>query len=136
LGYFGHFDSFVYPLYCFYNQATENTHGESESAHFPRHPLYGDVHHGVFDNSRNFTRAGFGGRLDIACMLDIYLFSIGFSMTFAALFSKTWRINIVHASARKCRRVTIRATDVLLPFTVLMVLNMTILITWTIVAPL
>jgi hypothetical protein len=74
--------------------------------------------------------------LDIACMLDIYLFSSGFSMTFAALFSKTWRINIVHASARKFRRVTIRTTDVLLPFAILMVLNMTILITWTILAPL
>jgi hypothetical protein len=74
--------------------------------------------------------------LDIACMLNIYLFSIGFSMTFAALFSKTWRINIVYANARKCRRVTIRARDVLLPFAILMVLNMTILITWTIVSPL
>jgi hypothetical protein len=57
-------------------------------------------------------------------------------MTFAALFSKTWRINIVYANARKCRRVTIRARDVLMPFAVLMVLNMTILITWTFVAPL
>jgi gamma-aminobutyric acid type B receptor len=74
--------------------------------------------------------------LDIACMLDIYLLSVGFSMTFAALFSKTWRINIVHANARKFRRVTIRAKDVLLPFAILMVLNMTILITFTIVDPL
>jgi gamma-aminobutyric acid type B receptor len=69
-------------------------------------------------------------------MLDIYLFSVGFSMTFAALFTKTWRINIVYANARKCRRVTIRARDVLLPFAILIVLNMIILITWTIVAPL
>jgi gamma-aminobutyric acid type B receptor len=74
--------------------------------------------------------------LDVACMLDIYLFSLGFSTTFAALFSKTWRINIVHANARKFRRVTIRARDVLLPFAVLTVLNMVILVTWTIVAPL
>jgi hypothetical protein len=36
--------------------------------------------------------------LDVACMLDMYLFSIGFSTTFAALFSKTWRINIVHGT--------------------------------------
>jgi hypothetical protein len=74
--------------------------------------------------------------LDVACMLDMYLFSIGFSTTFAALFSKTWRINIVHANARKFRRVTIRPKDVLLPFVILTVLNMVILITWTIVAPL
>jgi hypothetical protein len=74
--------------------------------------------------------------LDIACMLDIYLFSIGFSTTFVALFTKTWRINIVYANARKFRRVTIRARDVLLPFAILMVTSMIILITWTIVAPL
>jgi hypothetical protein len=72
--------------------------------------------------------------LDVSCMLDIYLLSAGFSTTFAALFSKTWRINIVHANARKFRRVTILARDVLLPSAILMVLNMTILITWTIVA--
>jgi hypothetical protein len=74
--------------------------------------------------------------LDVACMLDMYLLSVGFSTTFAALFSKTWRINIVHANARKFRRVTIRTKDVLLPFVILTVLNLVILITWTIVAPL
>jgi hypothetical protein len=74
--------------------------------------------------------------LDVACMLDMYLFSFGFSTTFAALFSKTWRVNIVHRNAKKFRRVTIRPKDVLLPFVVLTVLNMIILITWTIVAPL
>jgi hypothetical protein len=74
--------------------------------------------------------------LDVACMLDMYLLSVGFSTTFAALFSKTWRINIVHTNARKFRRVTIRSKDVLLPFVILTVLNLVILITWTIVAPL
>jgi hypothetical protein len=38
--------------------------------------------------------------LDAACMLDIYLLSVGFSTTFAALFSKTWRINIVYKVSR------------------------------------
>jgi ABC-type branched-subunit amino acid transport system substrate-binding protein len=74
--------------------------------------------------------------LDVGCMLDKYLFSVGFSTTFAALFSKTWRINIVLANAKKFRRVTIRPRDVLLPFAVLVVSNMAILVTWTIVAPL
>jgi hypothetical protein len=74
--------------------------------------------------------------LDVACMLDRYLFSVGFSMTFAALFSKTWRINSVYANAKKCRRVTIRVKDALLPFATFTVLNIVILVTWTIVAPL
>jgi hypothetical protein len=74
--------------------------------------------------------------LDVSCMLDMYLFSVGFSTTFAALFSKTWRINIVLANAKKFRRVTIRPRDVLLPFTFLTVSNIVILVTWTIVAPL
>jgi hypothetical protein len=74
--------------------------------------------------------------LDVACMLDIYLFSVGFSVTFAALYAKTWRINSVIANAKKFRRVTIRPRDALPPFAIVLVLNMTILVTWTIVAPL
>jgi ABC-type branched-subunit amino acid transport system substrate-binding protein len=74
--------------------------------------------------------------LDVACMLNKYLFSVGFSTTFAALYAKTWRIHSVIANAKKFRRVTIRPRDALLPFAILIGLNMVILVTWTIVAPL
>jgi hypothetical protein len=40
--------------------------------------------------------------LDTACMLDIYLLSVGFSTTFAALFSKTWRIYMVRKKNGSC----------------------------------
>jgi ABC-type branched-subunit amino acid transport system substrate-binding protein len=73
--------------------------------------------------------------LDIACMLDIYLISVGFSTTFAALFSKTWRINIVYKHSKRFQRVVIRPIDVFLPFTILIGLNLVILVTWTVVAP-
>jgi hypothetical protein len=74
--------------------------------------------------------------LDAACMLDIYLLSVGFSTTFAALFSKTWRINIVYKHSKMFQRVTIRPRDVFLPFAILIALNLAILVTWTFVAPL
>jgi hypothetical protein len=74
--------------------------------------------------------------LDIACMLDIYLFSVGFSTTFAALFSKTWRIYMVYKHSKKFHRVTIRPIDVFLPFAILVGLNLVVLVTWTLVAPL
>jgi hypothetical protein len=74
--------------------------------------------------------------LDVACMLDIYLLALGFSTTFAALFSKTWRINIVYKHSKRFQRVAIRPRDVLLPFATLIGLNLAILVTWTLVAPL
>lgn len=83
--------------------------------------------------------------LDAACMSDIYPLSVGLSTTplsvglsttFAALFSKTWRINIVYKHSKTVQRVTIRPLDVFLPFAFLIVLNLVILVSWTVVAPL
>jgi hypothetical protein len=47
----------------------------------------------------------------IACMAFPWLFSIGFSTSYAALFSKIWRINKVFNAAHRMRRVTVKRTE-------------------------
>jgi hypothetical protein len=60
---------------------------------------------------------------------------MGLTVTFAALFSKLWRINqLFHATSFRRLRVTER--DVLMPFAGLFTLNALLLIVWTIVDPL
>lgn len=72
---------------------------------------------------------------DIACMAAPWLFFLGFTITFAALFSKIWRVNKLLASAKRLRRVKISPRDVALPFAVLFTLNVIFLLVWTLVDP-
>jgi len=71
---------------------------------------------------------------NVACMSMPWLFSIGFTIAFSALFSKIWRLNKVHQSTR--RRLKIRERDVLIPFIILFTLILIILIVWTVFDPL
>ena len=64
------------------------------------------------------------------------LISLGFVTSFSALFSKTWRLRRLYAAGRRCQRITLAPKDVMLPFIVLLTLNVTLLVAWTIVAPL
>ena len=91
---------------------------------------------------------------DAACMSIPWFLSIGFTTAFAALFSKTWRINkIYHNPAPLLRhrggsgsssgsgsvlysRIEIGAKDVLGPYVVLMMINIVVLVCWTILNPL
>jgi len=52
----------------------------------------------------------------IACMSSIWLVAIGFTITFAALYSKIYRINKLVESASKFRKVVIEWKDVIKPF--------------------
>ena len=72
---------------------------------------------------------------DIACMAVPWLASTGFALIFAALFSKTWRVNRLFRHP-EMRRVRISAVDVMSPLVVLMVLNVIVLLVWTTVSPL
>lgn len=71
-----------------------------------------------------------------SCMAFPWLLSIGFTTTFAALFSKVWRLNQVISNSMQMRRVAVKETDVILPFVVLMTANIAVLVAWTIVDPL
>ena len=72
----------------------------------------------------------------MACMAFPWLLSIGFSIAYAALFSKVWRINQIVAGAKKYKRVDVSTRDVMVPFVVICTLNVTLLSVWSGVDPL
>jgi len=74
--------------------------------------------------------------LDIGCMATPWLFSCGFVVSFSALLSKTLRIVQLMSLGNSFRRVAVTVKDVLRPMAALTALNVTILIAWTVVAPL
>ena len=68
-------------------------------------------------------------------MVFPWLLFLGFTTTFAALFSKTWRIHQIFTNAKDFKRVQVLPRDVLLPYIILMSINIIILICWTAIAP-
>ena len=74
--------------------------------------------------------------LNFGCMAAPWLFSVGFVTAYSALISKTWRMNRLFRRGLRFRRISVRAQDVILPYVILMGLNLAILITWTLVSPL
>ena len=74
--------------------------------------------------------------LDIACQSIPYLFCIGFTLVFAALFSKMWRVNKLFNNP-KMRRVKVSVMDVWCkPLFALLFLNILVLALWTGLSPL
>mmetsp|Transcript_18477 Transcript_18477/g.39971 ORF Transcript_18477/g.39971 Transcript_18477/m.39971 type:complete len:910 (+) Transcript_18477:305-3034(+) len=73
---------------------------------------------------------------DAACMAFPWLLTSGFSLTFSALFTKTYRINQVMKSAAKFKRIKLTALDVMKPMTALLFLNIVVLTVWTVIDPL
>lgn len=63
----------------------------------------------------------------VACMTTPWMVAIGFSLTFAALFSKVWRLNRLMKKAASFRRVTVTVRDVMLPLVALLVLDIILL---------
>jgi hypothetical protein len=72
---------------------------------------------------------------DIACMSIPWLFSMGFTITQSALFSKLWRINKLF-NTQGLHRMQVHEKDVIIPFALLFILNFSILLIFTIVDPL
>merc|ERR1711976_951956 len=103
------------------------------------------------------------GALNAACIATPWFVSVGFVVTFAALFSKLWRLNRVCSTIFYClcifeslyfshidhliisckiidaslalRHVMVTANDVLLPFFVLTIINLATLTVWVVVDP-
>ena len=71
----------------------------------------------------------------LSCIFRPWLLSVGFTLCVAALFSKLWRINKLFG-LRQFRRLEIHEKDVLLPTTILFVLNIIFNLVWTFVEPL
>jgi ABC-type sugar transport system substrate-binding protein len=71
-----------------------------------------------------------------ACMVTPWLLSLGFSTCFSALLSKTWRTNQIFRRGSTFQRVKVTPRDALLPFVILVGLNILIVTLFTVLAPL
>jgi hypothetical protein len=71
---------------------------------------------------------------DIACILATRLQIMGFTLAFAALFTKFMRINKLFHNPQ-FRRIQVTPKDVIKPFAVLFSINLTCLMVWTLVDP-
>ena len=72
---------------------------------------------------------------DAACISFPWLLAVGFSITFASLFTKTHRINQIFKNAASFRRVKITAWDVAKPMLILIGANILVLGLWTGLSP-
>jgi gamma-aminobutyric acid type B receptor len=70
------------------------------------------------------------------CMSIPWLAFTGFTVTFSALFSKTWRVNQFFHSSSAFGRIKVSEKDVLAPFAFLLTSNFIVLICWTVIDPL
>lgn len=70
------------------------------------------------------------------CMSIPWLSFTGFTIVFAALFSKTWRVNRLFNQKTGLVRMEVKVFDVLAPFAVLLTCNIIVLLCWTIIDPL
>ena len=73
--------------------------------------------------------------LDTACMGSIWLYSIGFIVTFSSLFAKVWRINKIFNNKR-FRAVKVTAADVMWPIMLMVAIDGAILGAWQTTSPL
>ena len=73
---------------------------------------------------------------DVACNLNFWFLGIGFTLIFAALFSKTWRLNRIIKASSHFKKVTITVKDVALPLFAMLATVVAVLLTWTLHDPL
>jgi len=74
-------------------------------------------------------------QLDAACNVFPWLFSMGFSILFATIGVKLWRVNRIMRSSQSCRRVVLTFQDVLVPLLVLVIINFTLNLSKNIMDP-
>ena len=72
----------------------------------------------------------------IACMSTPWCVSVGFTVVFSTLFSKTWRINKIFRSKEHFTRVQVSIRDVMAPCLGLLFANVAVLVVWSVFAPL
>ena len=70
------------------------------------------------------------------CMSIPWLAFIGMTVTFAALFSKTWRVNRLFHNKVRHARIEVSVMDVLSPFVMLLSCNIIVLLSWSLMDPL
>jgi len=71
---------------------------------------------------------------DIACLWWVWLFNMGYAISYAAMFAKLRRVNKLFQNPQ-FRRIKVEAKDVLGPFAVLVFLVFTLMLCWTLLDP-
>ena len=85
-----------------------------------------------FDDSHGIGE----GHAIAICMSSPWLICTGFTVSFSALFSKTSRVNRIFKAGSGITRIKISTRDVILQCCVLLLLNIVVLLCWTIFDPL
>lgn len=73
--------------------------------------------------------------IDAACMSIHWLEDMGESIQYIALVAKLWRVNQIFKAAESMRRKTVTVKDVLWPFSIVLLVNLSTLIVQTAVDP-
>mmetsp|Transcript_39373 Transcript_39373/g.84905 ORF Transcript_39373/g.84905 Transcript_39373/m.84905 type:complete len:936 (-) Transcript_39373:392-3199(-) len=74
-------------------------------------------------------------RVDAACMAVPWLFSMGFSILFSALFAKIWRVRMVLKAAARFKRKTVQPKDVAIIMVCVVAIQAVILLCWQLIDP-
>ncbi|CAB9523565.1 acid type B receptor subunit 2 [Seminavis robusta] len=72
----------------------------------------------------------------IACSIIPWAYSVGFSLTFGALFARVRRIYQLLNSALRMKRVEVSTKDTLMTVALVLLIDVAVLTVWTIVSPL
>ncbi|XP_069131829.1 gamma-aminobutyric acid type B receptor subunit 2-like [Argopecten irradians] len=72
---------------------------------------------------------------DVTCMANTWVYSLGFTTVFGALFSKTWRVHILFKQSSITRKI-IRDTQLFGHVGVLLCIDVVLLTAWTAIHPL
>jgi len=70
-----------------------------------------------------------------ACMAIPWLYSVGFCITFGALFAKIRRVSLLFSAAEQLQRTRVTTASTLTVLAVILLIDVTILIVWTVVSP-
>ena len=76
------------------------------------------------------------GALDTSCMLSLWLYSLGFVLTFGSLFAKVYRVSKIFGGAKQLMRAVVKSKDMILPIAGVLVLDAAVLLAWTMYNPL
>lgn len=68
--------------------------------------------------------------VDRACMSAMWFYALGYVTTISAFISKIFKVNRVFRSLRNMERIVIESFDIWVPYSFLLVVNVTILLVW------
>ena len=86
---------------------------------------------GDYDSYPNYSAPS-----NAACMSIVWLYSVGFSITFGTMFAKIRRVYLIFRAAAECRRVSITIQETAVVIAAVLCVDVVILLVWTFEDPL